>query len=107
MTQIAQEKIKRVSRAIAKKIKPQKIILFGSFAWGKVTKDSDFDLLIVKKTRRDKHKIQISLGRILFGKGIPVDTLIYTPEEIRKRLKLGDFFIRNIIEKGKILYEKK
>ncbi|MDI6602766.1 MAG: nucleotidyltransferase domain-containing protein [Patescibacteria group bacterium] len=107
MAQIAQEKIERVSRAIANEIRPQKIILFGSFVWGKVTKDSDFDLLIIKKTKKDKHKIQISLGRILFGKGIPVDTLIYTPEEIRKRLKLGDFFIRNIIEKGKILYEKK
>ena len=107
MEKIAQEKIKRVSREIAKEIRPQKIILFGSFTRGKATKDSDFDLLIVKKTKRDKHKIQISLGRLLFGKGIPVDTLIYTPEEIQKRLKLGDFFIRNIIEKGKVLYEKK
>lgn len=107
MEKITFKKIKRVSDLIVKKFRPEKIILFGSFAWGKPSPDSDVDFMIIKKTKEHKHKIQIHLGQILFGKGVPVDTLVYTPKEIQKRLNLGDFFIRNIIEKGKILYEKR
>lgn len=107
MEKVTFKKIQKVSNLIVKKFRPEKIILFGSFAWGKPSLDSDVDFMIIKKTKEDKHKDQISLGQILFGKSMPIDTLIYTPEEVQKRLSLGDFFIRNILEKGKILYEKK
>lgn len=100
-----QAKIKKIVKSL-KPYKPKKVILFGSYAWGKPTKDSDFDFLIVKQTK-DKRYYQLLLRRAIFGKGIPVDLLIYTPKEIEKRLKLNDFFIKNIVQKGEIVYEKK
>jgi len=107
MGKITQQKIKKVCQIIAKKFKPEKIILFGSFAWGKPTFDSDVDLMIIKDTKKNKHLLQIYLSRILFGNGVPTDTLIYTPKEIKKRLNLGDFFIEDIVKRGKVIYEKK
>ncbi len=107
MDKITNKKIKKISDLIAESCKPQKIILFGSFAWGKPTKDSDVDLMIIKQIRKNKRQAQINLARLLFGQGVPVDTLIYTPREIKKRLELKDFFIQDIFKKGKILYEKK
>lgn len=99
------KEIKKITEQIVKKYKPEKIILFGSFAWGKPTKDSDVDLLIVKKTRKKWIERQIEVGEIIDGE-IAADTLIQTPREFKRRLALGDFFYRNILEKGKILYEK-
>ena len=91
---------------IIKKFHPQKIILFGSFAWGKPNKDSDVDLMIIKNSKKNSFLRQLSVRRIIKG-AIPVDILVYTPAEIKNRLNLGDFFIRDIIEKGKLIYEKK
>lgn len=102
----SQKKIKKIARQIVKKYKPEKIILFGSFAHGKPTKDSDVDLLIVKKTKKRFLARQMEVGRIINGE-LPVDTLIRTPSELEKRLDLGDFFYRDIIKKGKYIYEKK
>ncbi len=103
------EKItKKIVNKIVKYYKPEKIFLFGSYAWGKPTKNSDIDLLIIKSTKpNNKRQDQFLLGEIIFGCGLPVDTLIYTPVEIKRRLKLNDFFIHDIITKGKKLYERK
>ncbi len=97
-------KIKKIANRIAKEYKPEKIYLFGSYAWGKPTKDSDFDFMIIKKTKEDFYKRQLRIRQIIDGE-IATDILVRTPEEIKKRLELGDFFYRNIINKGKILYE--
>ncbi|MDP2909567.1 MAG: nucleotidyltransferase domain-containing protein, partial [bacterium] len=75
-----------------------------SRVWGKADKNSDFDLFIIKKTTKDKIERQRELRSKLFPPGLPIDLLIYTPEEIKKRLKMGDFFIRDILKKGKTLY---
>lgn len=107
MSKGIKQKTRKIVNKIVRYYKPEKVFLFGSYAWGKPTKDSDIDLLLIKDTRVNKHKIQIFLGEILFGCGLPVDTLVYTPKEIERRIKLNDFFIRNIIKKGKMLYEKK
>ena len=100
-----QKEIKKIVGRIVRKYKPEKIYLFGSFAWRKPTKDSDVDLLIVKKTRKKWIARQIEIGRIIDGE-IATDTLVRTPLEIKRRLDLGDFFYRNILRKGKMLYEK-
>ena len=100
-----QKENKKIVGRIVRKYKPEKIYLFGSFAWGKPTKDSDVDLLIVKKTRKKWIARQIEIGRIIDGE-IATDTLVRTPLEIKRRLDLGDFFYRNILRKGKMLYEK-
>ncbi len=102
-----QKEIKKIAQQIVKKYKPEKIILFGSFAWGKPTKDSDVDLFVIKDTLKFPRERQLFLRRILFGSGVPLDLLAYTPREVKKRLALGDFFIEDIVNKGKIIYEKK
>lgn len=100
-----QREIREITRRIVEKYKPEKIILFGSFAWGRPTKDSDVDLLIVKKTPQKFLERQMEVGLIIDGQ-LPMDTLIRTPSEVKRRLDLGDFFYGDIINKGKTLYEK-
>ena len=100
------KKIKKIVDQIKKKYKPEKVILFGSFAYGKPNKDSDVDLFIVKKTKEIRTKRHLKVDRMLLDRDIPLDILVYTPQEIKKRISLGDFFIKNIIQKGKILYAK-
>ena len=98
-----ENKVKEVIQDIIQEYKPEKIYLFGSFAWGKPTKDSDIDIFIIKKTKKDRIERQLEVRRIIKGR-LPVDILVYTPEEIEKRLKMKDFFIKDIIDKGKLLY---
>ena len=88
-----------------KKYKPEKIILFGSYAWGKPKKDSDIDILIIKKTKKNHYKRIPEAKKYLHGIDHAFDILVMNPEEVKKRLSLGDFFIEEIIKKGKILYE--
>ena len=102
-----QKEIKKVVNKIVKNYKPEKIILFGSFAYGKPKKDSDVDLFIIKETDKPRTKRHLEVDKILLDRIIPLDILVYTPQEIKKRLAFGDFFIRNIIEQGKVLYGKK
>ena len=97
--------INKISKKISVSYNPEKIILFGSFAWGKPTKDSDVDLFIVKNTKQNRYARQLKVRRLIQGE-LPVDILVYTPKEIDERLKLEDFFINDILNKGKVIYEK-
>lgn len=90
-----------------KRYKPKKVILFGSRAWGKPGKDSDIDLLIIKKTKQNPYKRIPEARSYLHDVDWAFDLLVLTPAEVEKRLRLGDFFIENIIKKGKVLYESK
>jgi len=101
---ITEEKIREITQKIVKEFKPEKIILFGSYAWGEPNEDSDVDLFLVKNTRKRRVERGREVQRILWGSKIPVDVLVYTPEEIKKRLAFEDFFIEDIMQKGKILY---
>ena len=100
-------KIKNISDKIAMEYKPEKIILFGSFAWGKPTKDSDIDLLIVKKAEKSSRKLAQEIDNSLFEREMPIDILVYSPKYLEERLSLGDFFIKKIIKDGKLLYATK
>ena len=85
---------------------PQKVILFGSYAYGEPDEDSDIDLLIVKDT--DKRPIErwMEVKRLLRDRNrrISVSPLVYTPKELEERLAIKDFFIQEVLEKGKVLY---
>ena len=100
-----QKEIKKIVRQIVKKYKPEKIILFGSFAYGRPKPSSDVDLLIIKKTKEKKIK-RIKDVLMQIKSNLPVEPLIYNPEEVQERLSLGDFFFQDIIKKGKVVYEK-
>ncbi len=102
------EIIPEVVEKIKENYKPQKIILFGSYAYGKPTKDSDIDLFIIKNTRENRIDRFVNVKRIIYNPDfkIPISPLVYTPKELKKRLKEGDDFVREIISKGDVLYEK-
>ncbi len=85
---------------------PQKVILFGSHAYGEPRPNSDIDLLIIKETMDRFIDRWVTVQRILTGthRAIPVETLVLTPQEIENRLAIGDQFIAEILEKGEVLY---
>lgn len=101
-----EEKIPEIREKIVKEINPEKIILFGSYAWGKPTNDSDVDLFIIQKSNEPRRARQVSLRKKLFGSGVPMDLLVYTQEELNYRLELEDFFFEKIIKEGKVIYAK-
>ena len=101
-----QKEIKKITNQIIKKYQPKKIILFGSYAWGKPTKNSDVDLFIIKESDLPRRFRTTRVERILGSVSFPVDVLVYTPKEVKERKALGDFFVRNIFKKGKVLYAK-
>ena len=101
-----QKEIKKITQQIVEKYKPEKIILFGSFASGKPGPHSDVDLLIIKRTNQPKvERIKEILMKI--ESELSLEPLVYNPKEIKTRLSLGDFFFQDIFKKGKVLYEKR
>jgi uncharacterized protein len=104
--QEVQKKIQEVADKIAREYQPEKIILFGSHAWGKPGPDSDVDLFIVKKTESTREAAR-KISRLIFPRPFPMDVIVYNPDKARDRLKRGDFFLKDIFSKGKLLYESK
>ncbi len=102
---VERAKIKNFCNEVAKKFRPHKIILFGSYAYGKPTEDSDVDLLVVmNRTRYRGERMSICI-RLATQRDFPMDLLVRTPADIAKRLRWRDPFICEIMEKGKVLYE--
>lgn len=93
---------------IKEKYQPEKIILFGSFAYGTPDMSSDIDLLIVKETDMPFHKRWAEVCRIVsdLRHRIPFSPFVLTPNEWQVRCKMNDPFIQEIAEKGKILYAR-
>ena len=103
---IPQVVIRRLARQIAEQFKPQKIILFGSYARGKPNPESDVDLLVVMNTKLREVEQSIKICQQLdymFG----LDLLVYTPKHLRERVKMGDWFLRDVLKEGKVLYESR
>lgn len=101
-----QKKIRKLVEKIVHGYQPEKIILFGSRAYGKPTTESDVDFFTVKKTQKSRIERDREVQKNLWGCKLPVDTLVYAPQEIRCRLELKDFFMEDIFTKGKVLYSK-
>lgn len=97
------KEIRSLTEQIKNKYHPDKIILFGSVAKGKPNKNSDIDMLIIKKTKR-RFIDRISDVLLCCRYSLPFEPLVYTPQEIKKSLEMGDFFIMEILKKGKVLY---
>ncbi len=94
----------RVSK-IVKHFHPEKIILFGSRAWGKSTKESDLDILVVMNLEGSPIRKAAEISRIARPKFRPMDIIVRAPDEIEHRIKIGDQFVRRIMNKGKVRYE--
>ncbi|HET7089984.1 MAG TPA: nucleotidyltransferase domain-containing protein [Anaerolineae bacterium] len=103
---ITDAKIRRAAQRIVAAVHPEKIILFGSFAYGKPTPDSDVDLLVIMESNLRPHARVVQISDILDPRPFPVDIIVRTPSEIAERLRAGDCFFREILSKGRVLYER-
>ncbi len=116
---MTKQKLQKNLKQIIKDIepyKPEKIILYGSCARGDFRKDSDIDLFIIKKTKENAFDRIRKVSNLIYkseyfgnDKKFPgsIDIIVYTPKELKYRYDLGDFFIKDILKEGKIIYERK
>lgn len=97
--------IDELVRRVVEAANPEKIILFGSGARGDLGKNSDLDLLVVK---RGAHRRQLAqkIYMNLFGLGQPVDVIVVTPEDIERYKDSHALVVKPALEEGKVLYEK-
>jgi uncharacterized protein len=96
--------IEAFSQQIVEKFQPERIILFGSYAYGQPNEDSDVDLLVILPFEEMPVQTAVAI-RQQIKPPFSLDLIARTPEQIQQRLKMGDFFIQDIISKGPILYE--
>ena len=101
---VAMNKIEEFSRRVGSEFGAERVILFGSYAKGTVTDDSDVDLLVIGPFEGRSVDKSVKI-RMKLRPCFPVDLLVRTPEKVRQRMKMGDDFMREILEEGKVLYE--
>ena len=96
----------RITQKLVMDYRPERIYLFGSYAEGIFHQDSDIDLLIIKETSKRWIDRWTTVRMILseVQRGIPMDTFVLTPNELGRRLAMGDSFISDIVENGIELY---
>ena len=104
---VDEEFLKEVVKRIVSAVDPEKIILFGSYAYGMPKKESDLDLLVVvKESSLPRYKRSVPIYKALAGILIPKDIIVYTEKEIEEWSNVPLAFITTIIRKGKVIYEK-
>jgi len=106
MNNDVRNEIRILAKLIVDRCKPKKIILFGSAARGESRPNSDIDLLIIRNTDKKRPFRVKEIFEALRGqkRNFPLDPIVYTPEEIEKRLSMGDYFIKRVLSEGKTLY---
>ena len=105
LTPDAQRWLPTIKRRLVRGFHPERIILFGSHAYGQPTADSDVDLMVVMPQRRwTRHQatdIRVRLGYA----GFPMDLVVWTPERLSAWSKAGDALARDVVARGTVLYE--
>jgi len=101
---VLMKQIEEFGQRIGLEFGAERVILFGSYARGTVTEDSDVDLLVIGpfEGRSVDKSVEI---RMKLRPGFPIDLLVRTSDKVRQRMEIGDEFMRKIIEEGKVLYE--
>ncbi len=91
---------------IVERFHPEKVILFGSYAYGRPGPESDVDLLVVMRTSLRSRQQRLEISRALSPRPFPMDILVRTPEELEERLAQGDVFLHEVVTRGKVIYER-
>jgi predicted nucleotidyltransferase len=101
---VAMNEIEQFDRRIGEECDAQRVILFGSYARGNANPDSDVDILVIGafEGRSVDKSVEI---RLKLRPGFPMDLLVRTPGKVRERIEMGDSFMREILDQGKVLYE--
>src|SRR5437764_6832247 len=96
--------IRRFARGVAERFDPERIILFGSYAYGRPHQYSDVDILVVVPARNEIDKSVQILNAL--DPPFDADLIVRTPRNLAWRLREGDWFLREVVTRGKVLYEK-
>jgi uncharacterized protein len=97
--------IQNILEQLIHQYKPEKVILFGSLANGRINQGTDIDLFIIKTDVPELGVDRIRQLDSIISYGISTDFIVYKPKEVEQRLQMGDPFVKNIIEEGKVLYD--
>jgi predicted nucleotidyltransferase len=103
---VTEEALAEMVRRIVTALHPEKIMLFGSYAYGTPSRDSDVDLLVVMRTHARPADRYLAVSRLLRPRPFPLDILVKTPAEVVQALTKGDSFLREVITQGRVLYER-
>jgi predicted nucleotidyltransferase len=101
-----EQALAEIVRRLVDEYQPEKVILFGSYAYGEPHEGSDLDVLIIKET--PEHRIDRMRRVLQLADGahrhIAFEPIVLTPHELEQRLEIGDQFVAEIVEKGELLY---
>ncbi len=104
---ISMKEIRAIVKRIAEQFEVEKIILFGSYAYGKPTEGSDVDLLVIMNhNKKNNRKQMFEIADALSPRLIPMDIVVRTPHDLKVRIPQGDWFLKDIVEKGKVLVDR-
>jgi predicted nucleotidyltransferase len=91
---------------LVKEVRPQQVVLFGSYAYGAPTPHSDVDLLVVLESSLPFIKRQVHVSKTLLPRLFPIDLIVVTPAELAERLANGNQFFTEIVQRGRVIYER-
>jgi len=98
--------LQEITRRIVERFAPEKVILFGSRSSDAPRADSDIDLLVIMNATGSPTQRAVEVKRACRPRFVSMDILVKTPEEVTARLQQGSVFLRQILEQGRILYER-
>ena len=96
--------IKQVVEQIVEQFHPQKVILFGSHAYGKPHTESDVDILVIMETELSGAQQAVKILQAI-NANFGIDLVVYTPQRLAQRLQWGDSFLLEVVTRGRLLYE--
>ena len=103
---VARKDIEQVAKLIGNSVKAERVILFGSYAQGKATEDSDVDLMIIADSELPRFKRSRKLYKLMKPHPFAMDLVVYTPEEVYDWSLVEEAFITTAVREGRVLYER-
>jgi predicted nucleotidyltransferase len=103
---VTENLLQEITQRIVESFSPEKVILFGSQASGAPRADSDIDLLVIMNSQLNTIQRAVEVKRACRPRFVSMDVLVKTPEELATRLQQGNLFLRQILEQGRVLYER-
>lgn len=102
---VARKDIEQVAKLIGNSVKAERVILFGSYAQGKATEDSDVDFMIIADSELPRFKRSRKLYKLMNPHPFAMDLVVYTPEEVERGTKSEVSFVAAVLREGKMLYD--